>query len=453
MKNRTAFKLASSTVVIAITMVGCKPAAEMSRPATLAASAAKSDKDASAIYEGARAAVQQGQMAEALRLIERAVELAPRDTGYRMLLGDLYLKNGRFTSAEAAFADVLTLNPGNERATLSMALSQIAQGKNALAVAAIDGLAQTSAPADLGLAYALAGQPQRAVSMLEPVARSREANGRVRQNLALAYALTGEWQKARVTAAQDLSPADLPNRLQQWAAIAQPKTSYDQVAAILGVTAVEDPGLPQQLALSQPETPTTALAAAETTPPASVYAEPYTPPPAGEPIEVAAIEAAPAVNAPVEIAEAEVESKLAAVFETLVKPQTPVAASAAPVVEAPIPTFKAARQRVSLEASPASKGIGRFVVQIGAYRTQRQTEAAWTVAQRRYRFDRTPLSTTVTLPGKGLLHRLSLAGFVSHLEAARACGSIRGKGGACFVRATAGDAPVRWASRQAGRQA
>ena len=453
MKNRTAFKLASSTVVIALTMVGCTPASQMSRPAMLAKDASKSDKDAGVVYESARAAVQQGQMAEALRLAERTVELAPRDTGYRMLLGDLYLKNGRFASAETTFTDVLALDPGNERATLSLALSQIALGKNALALVELDRLAQTAAPADLGLAYALAGQPQRAVSMLEPVARSTNANGRVRQNLAFAYALTGDWQKARLTAAQDLSPADLPGRLQEWAAIAQPQASYTQVASVLGVTAVEDAGGPQHLALVQPAPATTAFAAADTTPPPAFYAEPYTPPPVSEPIEVAAVEAAPAVNSPVEVAEAEVESKLAAVFETLVTPQPAVKLATAPVADAPVPTFKAARQRVSLDVRPGSKGIGRFVVQIGAYRTQRQTEQAWAVAQRRYRFDREPLSTTVTVPGKGLLHRLSLAGFETQMEASRTCGSIRHKGGACFVRTTAGDAPVRWASRASGKNA
>ena len=453
MKNRTAFKLASSTVVIAITMVGCTPASQLSRPASLAQSAAKADQDASVVYEAARVAVQQGEMAEALRLAERTVELAPRDTGYRMLLGDLYLKNGRFNSAETTFTDVLALNPGNERATLSLALSQIALGKNALALVELDRLAQTAAPADLGLAYALAGQPQRAVAMLEPAARATNASARVRQNLALAYALIGDWQKARVTAAQDLSPADLSGRLQQWAGIAQPQASYTQVAAVLGVTAVEDPGVPQHLALVQPAPATMALAAADTTPPPAVYAEPYTPPPVSAPIEVAAVEAAPAVNSPVEVAEAEVESKLAAVFETLVKPQPAVKLGTVPVADAPIPTFKAARQRASLDVRPASKGVGRFVVQIGAYRTQRQTEQAWAVVQRRYRLDREPLSTTVTIPGKGLLHRLSLAGFETQLEASRTCGSIRNKGGACFVRTAAGDAPMQWASKASAKTA
>jgi hypothetical protein len=61
--------------------------------------------------------------------------------------------------------------------------------------------------------------------------------------------------------------------------------------------------------------------------------------------------------------------------------------------------------------------------------------------------DLTPLSTTVTVPGRGTFHRLSVAGFASREAAGRTCRSIQAKGGACFVRTVAGDAPVRWASR------
>jgi hypothetical protein len=42
-----------------------------------------------------------------------------------------------------------------------------------------------------------------------------------------------------------------------------------------------------------------------------------------------------------------------------------------------------------------------------------------------------------------------VAGFASREAAGRTCRSIQAKGGACFVRTVAGDAPVRWASRYA----
>jgi cell division septation protein DedD len=103
-------------------------------------------------------------------------------------------------------------------------------------------------------------------------------------------------------------------------------------------------------------------------------------------------------------------------------------------------------------AKPRVKPTGRYVVQIGAYRNALQVEQAWARAYRLYGFgDNQPLSTTVNIPGKGTFHRLAVAGFAKPTDAARVCQTIRGKGGACFVRATAGDAPVRWASRYTSR--
>ncbi len=59
---------------------------------------------------------------------EEAVTLAPAVAGYRMILGQSYLQAGRFRSAGEAFADTLRLLPGNGRAALNLALTQIAGG-------------------------------------------------------------------------------------------------------------------------------------------------------------------------------------------------------------------------------------------------------------------------------------------------------------------------------------
>jgi Flp pilus assembly protein TadD len=85
----------------------------------------------------------------------------------------------------------------------------IAQGKKMMAIAQLEQLDGNAPAGDLGLAFALAGEHVRAVSLLESAASAAGATGRVRQNLALAYALSGDWQKARTVAAQDVSSADL----------------------------------------------------------------------------------------------------------------------------------------------------------------------------------------------------------------------------------------------------
>jgi Flp pilus assembly protein TadD len=433
MNKGIAFRLAASGLVLGTTVVGCAPAGRADRTASLEA-APVAERNAMKLYERAQLAVQQGRFAEALTLAERVVELAPRDAGYRMLLGDLYLKNGRFVSAESAFADVLTLDPRNPRASLSLALSLIAQGKTQLASSELEELSQTAAPGDVGLAFALAGDPQRAIALLEPAAREPNATGRVRQNLALAYALAGDWQKARVTAEQDVSPADLAERLAQWAEFASPNNGKNQVAMLLGVKPVaEDAGQPVRLALQAEE------------PAAAVFAEAI----------------APAVEAPVEMAVAEpvaaepeivAAEKFAAAAETLVKADPVVIQAAAPAALSPIPAFKPARLAKLDPASRAARS-GRFVVQIGAYRNPVQVEIAWSRAQDRFGFgsDIQPVSTTVSLPGRGTFHRLSVASFEAPADAVRLCQSIKAKGGACFVRTKAGDAPVQWAARYAAR--
>jgi hypothetical protein len=200
-------------------------------------------------------------------------------------------------------------------------------------------------------------------------------------------------------------------------------------------------------AVGGPEEQSVETAAEETTeayayqPPqqADLFAEAApAPAPVEVPVSAAAAATVPAVSG----------VQFAAAVQSLVETPTPIRVSA-PVASAPIPTFepkKSVKKRV--------KGAGRFVVQIGAYRNAVQVEKAWAQAQRRYRFgDSEPLSTRISIPGKGTFHRLAIAGFDTPVEATQVCRSIRAKQGVCFVRATAGDAPVQWASRYSGRKA
>jgi hypothetical protein len=393
-----------------------------------------------------------------------------------MLLADLYLKNGRFLSAEHAYSDVLTLDPVNARAGLTRTLAMIGQGKSGEAMLELDRLAGTASPGDVGLAFALAGQAQRAIEILEPAARAPEANARVRQNLALAYALAGDWQRARTVGAQDLSAAELGKRLEQWAALANPATPYSQVAAILGVSPVEDAGRPTRLALA-PEAPrhqaSAETSAPESAPPAPVrFAAAETPAAVGGPVEEVAEEKpesfayTPPAHTdlfapPVDTAAVAVPAPSAPAKTDLVEPAR-FAAAVASLVDAPVAQ---ARQTPAVAKAPimaftpekaapvaVTRKTGRYVVQIGAYRNASQVEQAWARLYKQYPFGETqPLSTTVTIPGKGTFHRLAVSGFDRPADASRLCHSIRSKGGSCFVRATAGDAPVRWASRYSAR--
>ena len=464
MTRSMGLKVAASAVAIGLAMATW-PAAEAMRPAE----PAKSEAHAADAARQARALATKAKFADALRFAEQAVAASPRDAGYRMLLADLYLRNGRYQSAATTYRDVVALDPANQRAVLSLALCDVAAGRNAAAVAVLDSVAENAPPADLGLAYALAGQPDRAIALLEPAARAPSATGRVRQNLAFAYAIAGNWEKARATAAQDVSPADLGPRLAQWAQFAGPSGAADAVANLLGVHPAADSGQPERLALNAAPA-SNALAAAAPAPaqqaPVQAAPEPApapAPAPVEAPVRVAAapvlaptapqplvtLAAVPAPPAPAPIAQPQAKARIAeAALALAPRP----AASPQPAVlrngAAPHPRLAGFELPHAAAAYPAPKPGGRFAVQLGAFTNDTNVERAWARELKRYGFTQfTPFSTTIKVPGKGTLHRLSVAGFASRGDAERTCRSIRAKGGACFVRAVAGDEPTRWASR------
>ncbi len=432
--NTHVAKLAASSLVLALGTVACTPNSHMARPFAVSAKLPKAERGAAARFAEAEKALARNDVDAALPAAEDAVRLSPTDVAYRMLLADIYLKKGRFASAEAAFADALSLHPDNKRAAMSLVLVEIAQGKSGIATLQLEHLRESHPVADIGLAYALAGQPERAVALLEAEARGEGADGRVRQNLALAYALAGDWQKARITAAQDLGADEVEARMRQWAAFATPGDSMGPIAGLLGVTpAAVDPGQPTALALVRPDVQ-----------PAAAFAE-AAPDPVPAPVELA--------EAPL-AADVETQIQYAAAAENLVSPAPVIKAA---ILADPSPAFdpfsKPARiaglaQKAKPAASKAKAGPSAYVVQIGAYRSANMVAWAWSNLRKRYDLGNgAPLSTSIDLPGKGRFYRLSVAGFDTPAEAAGLCRAIKSRKGACFVRTNGGDTPTQWALR------
>lgn len=491
MMNSKLIKFAGSSLVLGIAMVGCKPAADAYRPASASSKEVRTNKHALKQYQKAEIAFRKGDLALAVEEMEAAVLYSPLDAGFRMALAELYMKNGRFVSAEATFRDVLALNPANGRAAMALALAQAAQGKAFAAQAQLAKAERLIAPADVGLGYAIAGNPQRAIEILEAAARAPDADARLRQNLALAYAFAGDWKKARVIAAQDISPAQIEARMAQWAALADPSAPAMRVAGLLGVTPAKDKGQPTRLALSPvPDWEAALVQAGAPAAPAAQFAAPAAP--IAEPAMIAApaapVVATAAVQAPVPapIVEAPTAAPVPVVEQAIARAEaqpraipaaqeifTPIIAEEAPVARitpAAIPAFVPAPRKRSfaarvpanaranhvkanfVQAGGARAGraqSGGYVVQIGAFSSAAQVERAWAQTQRRHAFSDayTPLSTTIRIGGKGVMHRLSIAGFDSRNAAVQTCLSIRARNGVCFVRQVAGDAPVQWASR------
>jgi hypothetical protein len=92
-------------------------------------------------------------------------------------------------------------------------------------------------------------------------------------------------------------------------------------------------------------------------------------------------------------------------------------------------------------------GRGDSVVQLGSYRSPQQVTAGWAHLTERFPALRgyLPMKARFDSP-KGTFWRLSIQGFSNQREAVARCEQLKDRGGHCFVRNFAGDAPVQIAS-------
>jgi Flp pilus assembly protein TadD len=434
-------RLATSLTAVSLLAIVTACAGPGTKPKSASIFGGKVDTSNIGIATRAQMALASNDVATATSLSEQAVENSPRDAGFRALLGNCYLAGGRFASAESAYRDSLTLIANQPQVILKLALVEIAQGKNDEAKYLLAQAQGVLDPADLGLALALAGDPQNAIAVLEPAARTIGADARTRQNLALAHALSGNWEQAKVVASQDVPGDQLDARIQQWMVLAKPAKASDQVAAFIGVQpAASDPGQPTRLALGEAEP--VRLAAAEPigdvpqglTSSATVELAP----PAPEPVAVAAVEPASAPEpAP-------------AVAEQAPPPVMPAMATseARPALSPAAVRLTESYGTMHPAALKPRNGKSRAVVQIAAYSSRDRVAIGWSKVAGKHGSLKRYVPVTARFSGaKGTFYRLAVKGFDSDREAVSLCKSLKRAGASCFVRATSGDAPVQFASR------
>lgn len=473
MKTAGMIKIAASSLVLgaALTPMSTLNASkEEAAPSRTAAESA----------QAATKALQKRKFAEAIAHGETAVAAMPRNADYRALLGQAYLLGGRFQSAETMLGDAAALDPSNVRAGLNLALAQIAVGHQDRALATLDAYRERLTPADYGLAVALAGDVQGGVQVLEAAVRETGGDVKTRQNLALTYALAGRWSLSKVMASQDLSADLLTQRMADWAQMAFPSHQSQQVATILKVTPVYDPGQPQQLALNAaPAGQQVAMAA-----PVAPKAEPAPAPVASfsaDPAPVFEVPAKAPAAAPV-VATAPEPAVLPAPAPVVAEAPQPIVKAVAsanssviwgerkPVVQAiPVsnavhavksaPLIKSAVRPAKQLIVPAGQDSrpfrpvegGQFVVQLGAFASPKIAEAAWANRLSRQRLLSGYDASTARFEfNNSVFYRLSVTGFGTRASANQLCNRIKASGGQCFVRAIAGDQPLQWAKRQTG---
>jgi len=247
-KSRKALGFGVTTAMAAVLLAGCAGG-----PGPLAkVSAASANPQEAPDYN-----------TDEIERAERAVAANPHDAQARLALGDAYLDGGRFASAETTFSDAMALGDASPRLALSLALTQIAQAKYGQAAALLNDWDREIARADLGLALALAGQPERGIHIMSNAIRGGENTVKMRQNLAYAFAMAGRWREARLMAEQDLDAGAVNARMEQWAGLSGAGAYQHRIAGLLQVpVGVDDVGQPVHLALNNsPDVPQLAVEA------------------------------------------------------------------------------------------------------------------------------------------------------------------------------------------------
>ena len=446
MPSRTILIAGLSTLAVCgVAIGGMTSYSAVANSAEDSAMTQRADKAADA----ARKALAKGQAERAIGHAEDAVLAMPGVAEHRVLLGKSYLAAGRFLSAGQAFDDALTIDPVNGGAALNLALAKTALGDWAGARRTLDTFESVIAPGDRGLALALAGDPEGAVLVLGAVAREENATPTVRQNLALALALSDRWQEARAVAAIDLSPADVDQRIEQWAAFSRPNAASDQVASLLGVQAIEDIGQPVQLALrgSAPQ-----MAEAAPAPEQPNFMDMTADAPVAV-VEATPVSSEPVVQAPVAVAEVQAPAPSAAgnpVFAVarimFAERQEIVQALPADYREqAASPVRLAAKKTAPVRVAERDFDSGSYYVQLGAYDSVGVARDAWGRMTRRVSaLGKLRPQTAQANVGGVEYHRLAVGG-IARADANALCRQVQATGTRCFVRTHAGDRLASWA--------
>jgi Flp pilus assembly protein TadD len=386
----------------------------------------------------AEQALASGKHSRAVTHAEAAVLAEPHNAAYRSVLASAYLDAGRFASAETTFKDAIQLGDASARNALSLALAMSAQGKYREAQTLLNQWEGRIATADLGLALALAGQPERGVHLMSNAIRGGDNTAKMRQNLAYSYALAGRWREARLMAAQDVPADQIDDRIEQWAQMASPDAWHTRVAGLLQVPAgVQDGGQPVQLALGNNPSleqlaseAAAAVAVADTSElaPLAVALTPVNEPPA-----VAAAE--PAYEAPPVSRADDFQAAFSAPLPAVsVAGPAPVVADAAQFMRAPAVQGAPARAAASAVAA-APRADGTHLVQLGSFSSEQGARRAWSIYTRNYPelAAHEMVISEAVVRGKRYW-RVSAAGFARN-TASSICGRVRASGAGCFAYA------------------
>jgi len=397
----------------------------------------------------AQTALQRGDTDTAIANAEAAVLAEPRNVSYRTVLGAAYLDAGRFNSAATSFDDAMKLGDQTSRTALGFALASIGKGDNRTAVSVLNDWRDQIPAADLGLALALAGEPDRGVQVLSNALRGGENTAKLRQNLAYAYALQGNWRSARLMAAEDVPPAELDARISEWAQMVPAEAFQQRVASLLDVPVRVDSGQPAQLALNaSPGAQQFAAEAAAVAVPAYAGAGEL-PPTEGfvasvpTPRELPPLDGASQADVAPQVAIAAPVVRAPESFEDAFQAKAPSGGSIAEVAANAIkfvsnPVVQAAPVRAGAAPRPAGSittkaADGTHLVQLGSFRSEAGARRAWGIYSQRFSelSNYQMVITEAKVRGK-TYYRVSAGGF-QVASAKSMCGQVKARGQGCIA--------------------
>lgn len=393
----------------------------------------------------ARKALDSGQVETAIQLGEKLVAANPREARFRTILGQAYLRGGRFESAAQALDDAMQLGDNSARTALGLALANAGLGRNNEAVAILSDWRDAIPAADLGLAYAMAGNAERGADILANALRKGENTPKLRQNLAYTYALGGRWSEARIMASQDVPVDQLDARISTWASQARPEDSRLRVAGLLRAPFRRDHGMPAQLALSanpQQQQRPTENAANETSPAIAANAElPAIPVASGVPArELAVAEPVVASHAPARVFD-----------QNPVVQQAPTLPNRAPAKAVTGSAMKRQLVEARPKARPTTSKSSAHGVQLGSFFSEQGARRAWgrAVAHNPELRGFKMVITTAMVRGKKFW-RVAAEGFDSR-AAGGLCAKVKERGGVCFAYAITGNSAAASALARVNR--
>jgi cell division septation protein DedD len=117
-------------------------------------------------------------------------------------------------------------------------------------------------------------------------------------------------------------------------------------------------------------------------------------------------------------------------------PPPPEIRTATNTATAPEPEASAPPAQLGLKAPPSHVAAGgTYLLQIGAYKSEAEADAAWKIYQSRHTATLSGFAKDVKqvdLGAKGIWYRLRVGGFASKESAAQLCSKLTAEGGACF---------------------